>query len=70
MQIYVNKFYHPFHDLCSQFESDEDYLKHGWGVVTLDHGEVIARVSSYTYYNDGIEIEICIQVEILIIKYH
>ena len=29
MQIYVNKFYHPFHDLCSQFESDEDYLKHG-----------------------------------------
>lgn len=58
MQIYINKFYHLFRDLCSQFESDEDYLKHGWGIVTLDHGEVIAGASSYTYYNDGIEIEI------------
>ena len=39
--------YHPFHDLCSQFKSYEDYLKHGLGAVILDHGEIIAGASSY-----------------------
>lgn len=45
-------------DLCSQFESFEQYEKKGLGVVALYHGELVAGASSYTRYRDGIEIEI------------
>lgn len=45
-------------DWCCNFESYDEYQKHGLGVVIIKDGEVVAGASSYTYYNDGIEIEI------------
>lgn len=47
-------------DLCSQFESYDEYNKNGLGVVALHHGELASGASSYTMYRDGdgIEIEI------------
>ncbi len=45
-------------DLCSQFESGEDYEKRGIGVAVLYNGKPVSGASSYTIYNEGIEIEI------------
>ncbi|WP_195268779.1 GNAT family N-acetyltransferase [Eubacterium sp. 1001713B170207_170306_E7] len=45
-------------DLCSQFENAQDYAKNGLGFVIVKNHEIIAGASSYTYYNDGIEIQI------------
>lgn len=45
-------------DLCSQFESYEKYCEKGLGVAALHNGELVCGASSYTVYNDGIEIEI------------
>ena len=45
-------------DLCSQFESYEQYQKLGLGVVAMKNKEVIAGASSYSVYQSGIEIEI------------
>lgn len=46
------------HDLCAQFESYEEYRMHGLGVAILKDHRIIAGASSYTYYRNGIEIEI------------
>lgn len=45
-------------DLVSQFKSYNSYRKLGLGVVVLKDGELVAGASSYSRYNDGIEIEI------------
>lgn len=45
-------------DLCGNFESCEDFLQNGLGVVVLKNGEIVSGASTYTYYNGGIEIEI------------
>jgi effector-binding domain-containing protein/GNAT superfamily N-acetyltransferase len=45
-------------DFCSQFADYEDYSKRGIGVAVIHRGEVVAGASSYTVYNDGIEIEV------------
>lgn len=45
-------------DLVSQFESYESYRERGLGVVVLWKGTVVAGASSYSVYQDGIEIEI------------
>ncbi|MGL5615045.1 MAG: GNAT family N-acetyltransferase [Sarcina sp.] len=45
-------------DFTAQFNSMEDYLKRGRGYYLLKDGEVISGASSYSIYNDGIEIEI------------
>lgn len=50
--------YEPFHDLCGQFLSYADYQEHGLGFVIKDQKQIIAGASSYTYYQEGIEIEV------------
>ena len=45
-------------DFCSQFPTYDDYAAHGLGYVALKDGKIVGGASSYTYYNDGIEIEI------------
>lgn len=45
-------------DFVSVFESKEDYLKNGLGIVILKDGNIVSGASSYTYYNGGIEIEV------------
>ena len=45
-------------DLVSQFKDYMTYKELGMGVVVLKDGELIAGASSYSRYNEGIEIEI------------
>lgn len=45
-------------DFVSSFENKEQYLKMGKGMVILKAGEIVAGASSYTRYNEGIEIEV------------
>lgn len=45
-------------DLCSNYESFEQYAKIGLGVVALQREEIVAGASSFTSYKGGIEIEI------------
>lgn len=45
-------------DLCSQFKDYEDYQNRGIGAVAIKDGIVVSGASSYTVYNEGIEIEI------------
>lgn len=45
-------------DLCSQFKCYEQYEKNGLGVVIMKDGSILSGASSYTYYRNGIEIEI------------
>lgn len=45
-------------DLCSQFESYEDYRKRGIGAVILHNGKLVSGASPYAVYQSGIEIEI------------
>ena len=45
-------------DFVSSFESKESYLKIGRGMVILRDGKIVAGASSYTRYNEGIEIEV------------
>lgn len=42
----------------SQFKDYDTYKKSGLGAVVLKDGELVAGASSYSRYNDGIEIEI------------
>lgn len=50
--------YEPFHDLCSQFKTYDVYQKYGLGCVIMKNQEIISGASSYTYYLEGIEIEV------------
>lgn len=45
-------------DLCSHFKDYEDYKNRGMGTVVTENGMVVSGASSYTVYNEGIEIEI------------
>lgn len=45
-------------DLVSQFEDYDTYRKLGLGAVVLKNGELLAGASSYSRYDQGIEIEI------------
>ena len=46
-------------DLCSQFASYEDYKERGLGFAAIyNNGEIVSGASSYTVYDNGIEIEI------------
>ena len=45
-------------DLCSCFDSYEEYQQYGLGYVICKDDLIVSGASSYTYYRDGIEIEI------------
>lgn len=45
-------------DFVSVFDNKEHYLKMGRGMVILKDGKIVAGASSYTRYNEGIEIEV------------
>ena len=45
-------------DFVSVFGSKESYLEKGLGVVALKDGEIVSGASSYTRYNEGIELEV------------
>jgi RimJ/RimL family protein N-acetyltransferase len=45
-------------DFVSTFESKEEYLEMGRGMVILKSGRIVAGASSYTRYKEGIEIEV------------
>ena len=45
-------------DFVSAFGSKEKYLQIGRGMVITKNGEIVAGASSYTRYNEGIEIEV------------
>ncbi len=45
-------------DFVSSFESKEKYLEIGRGMVILKSDRIVAGASSYTRYNEGIEIEV------------
>lgn len=45
-------------DFVSAFENKEKYLQIGRGMVILKDGRIVSGASSYTRYNEGIEIEV------------
>lgn len=45
-------------DFVSAFESKEQYLKMGRGMVITKNGAIVSGASSYTRYLEGIEIEV------------
>lgn len=45
-------------DFISSFESKEQYLQIGRGMVILKNGKIVSGASSYTRYREGIEIEV------------
>ena len=45
-------------DLCSNYPSWESYEKNGVGFVVLKGEEIVSGASSFTYYREGIEIEV------------
>ena len=45
-------------DFVSAFESKEKYLQIGRGMVITKNGTIVSGASSYTRYNEGIEIEV------------
>jgi GNAT superfamily N-acetyltransferase len=45
-------------DFCSNFNSVDEYLKHGIGYVIIKNGKIIAGASSYSYCRGKIEISI------------
>lgn len=45
-------------DFVSSFENKEQYLKIGMGMVIMKDGKIVSGASSYSRYNEGIEIEV------------
>ena len=45
-------------DFVSSFRNKEAFLEFGRGVVILKSGRIVAGASSYSRYNEGIEIEV------------
>ena len=45
-------------DFTSQFASIDDYIDKGVGFCILHNGQIVCAASSYSVYDDGIEIEI------------
>ena len=50
-------------DFCGQFPTWEEYAAHGQGFVALYGEELAAGASSYSWYREGIEIEIDTKME-------
>lgn len=50
-------------DFVSNFDDYNHYKNHGLGVMAMIGNEPVAGASSYSYYNDGIEIEIVTREE-------
>lgn len=50
-------------DFVARYDSYEQYERIGLGVAVLKDGEMVAGVSSYSSFNDGIEIEIVTKEE-------
>ena len=44
--------------LCGIFENFEKFKKNGIGAVALFDGEVVSGASTYSFYDDGIEVQI------------
>lgn len=58
-RLYDKCLANPFSvDFVSAFGSKDNFLKLGRGMVILKDGEIVAGASSYTRYNEGIEIEV------------
>ena len=47
-----------FEDLVSVFESKEQYLELGRGIVILKDGKIVSGASSYSRYREGFEVEV------------
>lgn len=45
-------------DLCGNFANSDHFLRHGLGFVITKGAEIVSGASTYTYYKEGIEIEI------------
>lgn len=45
-------------DFTGNFDSDEDYLQRGMGYAVIHNGIVVSAASSFSVYNEGIEIEV------------
>lgn len=45
-------------EMVSSFANKEEFLKIGRGMVIMKAGEIVSGASSYTRYNEGIEIEV------------
>lgn len=45
-------------DFTAQFDSNEDFINRGVGFVILNGGQVVCGATSFSIYDDGIEIEI------------
>lgn len=45
-------------DACIQFDSKEDFLKRGLGFAAVYEGKLAAQASSYSIYDNGLEITI------------
>lgn len=50
-------------DFTNQFRSIDDYVNRGIGYSILYNGEVVCGASSYSIYNDGIEIEVATDLD-------
>lgn len=50
-------------DLVSVFGSKNIYLKKGLGVVAVKNGKIVSGASSYTRYQEGIEIEVDTKID-------
>lgn len=58
-QLYHRVMENPWSwDGCIQFDSEEDFLKRGLGFVVVHKGEVVAQASSYSIYDNGLDITI------------
>lgn len=55
---YDKSFHEVSEDFTAQFDSIDDYLNRGVGFCILHEGKVVCGASSYSIYNNGIEIEI------------
>ncbi|MFD2045485.1 GNAT family N-acetyltransferase [Ornithinibacillus salinisoli] len=50
-------------DFICQFQSIEDFMNRGVGFAVLHNGKVVCGATSFSVYNDGIEIEIATHPE-------
>lgn len=55
---YESSFQQLSEDFTSQFESIDDYIIKGIGYCILNNRQVVCAASSYSVYDDGIEIEV------------
>ncbi len=49
---------HSREDFTSQFDSIDDFIDRGVGYAILNKGQVVSAATSFSIFDDGIEIEI------------